>query len=93
MATRTGIGYAIGQGQLGRDGLGTHGRALPVRRNAIEWLLCHRTGIVIVDCDLAARALGGAILEAADAVHARELRRRLVLKPPLVVTPSARLEA
>jgi hypothetical protein len=88
-AVRASTGWALGQGQLGRDGLGTYGPALPVHRDPVSWLKAHRIGIVIVNVDMAARVLAGCTLRAADDRHGRLLRRRLRLPAPSILTLGA----
>jgi hypothetical protein len=86
--TRRGIGACLGQGQIGRDGLGTHGSPLPVRRTPMGWLRAERTGIVVVDPIRAAHALAGINLVAEDAAHAWELRKTLQVPPAMILAPS-----
>lgn len=89
LASRFGIAWALGQGDLGLDGMGTTGRALPVRKNPWDWLRCVRLGIVIFDWDLAARALAGMTVEA-DEPFAHELRHRLRPPPPRILVRRGR---
>lgn len=95
IASRWGQAWALGQDQVGRDGMGTSGRALPVRRDPIEWLRRGRMGVVVVDWPMAARVLAGLTLEAADNLLAGLLTRRLHLPAPVVVVarPQGRLAA
>ena len=85
IATRLGVGASLGQGQIGRDGLGTHGPALPVWRNPIGWLKAGRVGVVIIDRQLSVYRLAGHILWVGDEAHAAELRRFLQVDPPTVI--------
>ena len=85
-ATRLRIGSMLGQGQIGRDALGSTGRAIPVWRNPIAWLRAGRIGVVIVHPDRAAHHLAGLCLLAEDERHRRQLRRSLrVLRPQIDV--------
>lgn len=85
LATRLGRGGALGQGQLGIDGLGTTDRALPIWRSPLDWLRDGRRGVVIADPTMAAHLFAGTILQAEDKAHAAELSDALRLPPPTVI--------
>ena len=93
IGTRLGIGGCLGQGQIGRDGMGTHGPALPVWRTPIGWLQHDRVGIVIVDPLPAAHALAGKVLQAEDDVHAAELGKVLQVPAPIILASVAERRA
>jgi len=85
IATRLGVGACLGQGQIGRDGLGTYGEALPVFRTPLGWLKANRCGIVIVDPTLTGYLVAGMTLRAEDAEHKALLDRTLRVAAPTVV--------
>ena len=89
IASRFGIGALLGEGQIGRDQLGTMGRALPVWRSPLEWLRDGRKGVVIVDAQRAAHVLAGATIKPEDDFHRRELKRLLRVPPPTFATSKA----
>jgi len=93
IATRDGIGAMLGEGHVGCDGWGTTGRAIPVFRSPLNWLRADRQGLVIVNPDLAARRLAGAILDAEDVAHRQELTDLLRLPPPAILVPEERMAA
>jgi hypothetical protein len=93
IATRLGAAFALGGEQVGVDGLGTTGLPIPVHRTPLAWLRAGRHGIVIADCDLAAMALRGLILEAEDEPHRRALLTRLTVPPPTIVLSRRRAAA
>jgi hypothetical protein len=93
IATRLGDGACLGQGQIGLNGLGTTGEALPVWRSPIEWLKADRVGIVIADCALAARMLAGLTLRAEDLAHQAALAKSLLMPPPTIVVATNSDEA
>jgi hypothetical protein len=93
MATHDGIGAMLGEGQLGRNGWGTTGRAIPIHRTPLGWLRALRHGLVIVNADLAAYRLVGAILDAEDEAHRQELTALLRLPPPTILVPEERMAA
>ena len=90
IGTRMGVGAALGQGQLGIDGIGTTGRPLPVWRDPLDWLRAGRRGVVIADSAVAAHLFAGAILQAEDKTHAAEVSDALRLPPPTVIFPDAK---
>ncbi len=90
IGARLGQGGCLGQGQIGRDGFGTHGPALPVWRTPIGWLAAERRGVVIVDPPIAAHQLAGITIEAEDQHHVDDLRRLLVVPPPTIFANAAR---
>jgi hypothetical protein len=82
VGSRLGIANALGQQDAAWDtDLLTSGK-LRVRRNPLDWLINYGDGIAIVDPILAAQALAGFDIEAADADHARELDALLRIPPP-----------
>lgn len=89
IGTRLGIGALIGEGQVGRDGIGTTGPPLPVWRSPIGWLKARRVGVVVVDPELAAHRLAGLTLQAEDHHHRAELKQRLQLPKPTIVLPTS----
>lgn len=89
IATRFGVGHSVGQGQIGRDGIGSL-KPLPVFRDLVGWLRADRCGIVIADDEMAAHALAGLALEAEDAKHAKELTNRLRVAAPRISVCGAR---
>ena len=93
LATRLGHGGALGQGQLGIDGVDTTDRPLPVWRGALDWLRAGRRGVVITDPAVAAHLFAGAVLEAEDKVQAAELSDALRLPPPTVIFQTRRIAA
>ncbi|MBB3931208.1 hypothetical protein GGR25_002258 [Kaistia hirudinis] len=88
IGTRLGIGGLLGEGQIGRDGLGTTGLPLPVLRTPADWLMAHRKGLVVVDPQAAAYRLAGMTLHAVDVGHGRDLRDMLSLPRPFIVVPA-----
>ena len=93
IGTRLGHSLALGEDQIGFDGLGTTGLPIPVHRTPLGWLRVDRRGLVIADWDMAAYDLRGLILEAEDDAHRRDLARRLTPTPPRIVVPSHRRRA
>ncbi len=93
LATFAGIGAALGQAQIGWGGLGTIGRPVCVWRSPLGWLKAGRRGLVIVDIERAAHVLAGVAIEAEDADHAADLRRALVVPPPVITAHSNRRAA
>jgi hypothetical protein len=93
IATRLGIGVALGEGQLGVNGIGTTGRPLPVWRDPVEWLRVGRCGIVIADPTVAAHVFAGANLIAEDHAHADEVSAALRLPSPKVIYQTRRIAA
>ena len=87
IATRLGFGGMLGEGQVGRDEIGTTGRPLPVWRDPVGWLKAGRCGVVIAEPDLAAHRLAGIVISGEDHKHGRELRKRLRLPSPMIVSP------
>jgi len=87
IATRLGFGAMLGEGQIGRDEIGTTGRPLPVWRDPVEWLKAGRCGVVIADPVLAAHRLAGIVISGEDHKHGRELRKGLRLPSPMIVSP------
>ena len=80
------LGVASYLGEIGRGDGGT-GLSITVHRSPLSWLRAGRTGTVIIDFDAAAAPLSGLALQAEDQPHARELRQRLRLPPPVIVVP------
>ena len=93
LATRLGSGGALGQGQLGIDGVGTTDRPLPVWRSPLDWLRAGRRGVVIADPAVAAHLFAGAILQAEDKAHAAEVSDALRLPPPTVIFQTRKIAA
>jgi DHA2 family multidrug resistance protein len=60
---------------------------LRIRRDPLDWLLNDRDGIAVVDPALAAQALAGFDIEAADAGHAQELEALLRIPAPRITFP------
>jgi hypothetical protein len=89
IGTRFGVGACLGASQIGAEGLGTTGLALPVWRSPLSWLCAGRRGVVIVDTDLAGLRLAGLIIEAEDSDHARDLRKMLRVPPPTITVAAA----
>jgi hypothetical protein len=87
IGARLGRGWAIGQGQLGTDGIGITGAPLPIFRTPLGWLKNHRRGIVIIDWDYAGFALSRVAIRPEDSSHCRELNGRLSVPPPIFVEP------
>ena len=92
LATRLGHGGALGQGQLGIDGVGAD-HPLPVWRSPLDWLRAGRRGVVIADPAVTAHLFAGAILQAEDRAHAAEVSDALRLPPPTVVFQTRRIAA
>jgi hypothetical protein len=86
IGTRLGIGACLGQGQIGRDGLGMADRPIPVFRNPLTWLRQNRRGLVVADWDAAAHLLSDVALRPEDERHGIELSRRLRVRPPIIVS-------
>jgi hypothetical protein len=86
IGTRLGIGACLGQGQIGRDGLGMADRPIPVFRNPVTWLRQNRRGLVVADWDAAAHLLSDVALRPEDERHGIELSRRLRVRPPIIVS-------
>lgn len=93
IASRLGIGWAIGQGQVERCSLGSTGPALPIFRSPVGWLRADRRGLVVVDWRAAAAVLAGLTIEPEDADHARELGARLQLPRPRFLQTQRRAAA
>lgn len=95
IGTRLGIGGCLGQGQIGRDGIGTHAGALAVHRDPLGWLRADRQGVVIADAERAAHLLSGLIVTAADVEHGRALDAlcREHLNLPTIMIPEQRAAA
>jgi hypothetical protein len=93
LATRLGRGGALGQGQLGIDGVGTTDRPLLVWRTPLDWLRTGRRGVVIADPAVAAPLFAGAILQAEDKAHATEVSGTLRLPPPTVIFQTRKIAA
>ncbi len=93
LAARWGRAYALGQGQLGINEIGTTGRAMPIWRTPWGWLRNDRCGLVIVDHGLAAHRLAGVVLKAETSSHAADLTRRLRVLPPTVLIKNESLAA
>jgi len=89
IATHLGVSALLGEGQIGRCGIGTHGRALPVWRDPVGWLKAERCGVVIVDDTRAGHRLAGLTLQAEDELHRRELQMRLRLPSPVILSAKA----
>jgi hypothetical protein len=88
IGTRLGRAFALGEDQIGVDGFGTTGLALPVHRTPLGWLRESRRGMVIADWELAAYALRDLILSAQDEAHRGELTSRLTPRGPRIVISS-----
>jgi hypothetical protein len=86
LASHDGNGAMLGEGQLGRDGLGTTGRAIRVHRTPLGWLRAGRQGLVIVNACEAAHRLSGVTLRAEDEAHLEELADLLRLPSPTILT-------
>lgn len=82
LASRLGVAWAVGQGQVERCSLGSTGPAVPIFRSPIGWLRAGRRGAVIVNWRAAASVLAGLTIQPEDADHARELGVRLQLRRP-----------
>ena len=54
IGTRLGRAFALGEEQIGIDGLGTTGLPAPVHRTPLGWLRADRRGVVIADWETAA---------------------------------------
>ena len=93
IGTRLGCSFALGEDQIGIDGLGTTGLPIPVHRNPLGWLRADRRGIVVADWEMAAYTLRGLILEAEDDAHRRDLARRLTPTLPTIVVATRRAVA
>jgi hypothetical protein len=93
ISTRLGWAFALGEEQIGIDGLGTTGLPIPVHSSPLDWLRADRRGLVLADWEMAAYALRGLILEAEDAAHRRDLERRLTPIAPRIVVASHRRRA
>jgi hypothetical protein len=93
LATRLGRGGALGQGQLGIDGVGTTDRPLPVWRRPLDWLRASRRGVVIADSLVAAYLLAGAILQVENKAHAAEISDALRLPPPKLIFQARKIAA
>ena len=93
LATRLGHGGALGQGQLGIDGVGTTDRPLPIWRSPLDWLRAGRRGVVIADPVIAAYLFAGATLQAEDKARAAEVSDALRLTPPTVIFQTRRIAA
>lgn len=81
VATRLGAGGLLGQGEIGRDGLGTCAVPLPAYRSPLDWLRASRCGVVVVDAKLAAHLLAGVIVGAEDEKHSAEIAALSVPAP------------
>jgi hypothetical protein len=86
IGTRLGVGASLGQGQIGRDGLGIADRPIPVFRNPLTWLRRHREGLVVADWKAASHLLSDLALRPENEGHGAELTRRLRLPPPIIVS-------
>jgi len=93
VATRLGVGAMLGEGQIGREGIGSVNLALPVWRTPLDWLRAGRCGVVVLDWNAAAFVLSGLILKAEDKAHRLELTRRLTPVPPTIAISSRRQAA
>ena len=93
IGTRLGRAFALGEDQIGVDGMGTTGLPLVVHRTPLGWLKANRRGIVVADWEIAGVALRGMILEAKNDAHRRELVSKLTAAPPTIVVSSRRLAA
>jgi hypothetical protein len=89
IGTRLGIGACLGASQIGVDGLGTTGPALPIWRSPLGWLRAGRRGVVVVDAELAGPRLAGLTIEAEDSEHAHDLRKMLRVPPPTIIVAAA----
>lgn len=86
IGTRLGVGACLGQGQVGRDGLGVADRPLPVFRTPLTWLQRNRRRLVVADRVAAAHLLVDVAITGEDKAHDDELLRVLTLRPPLIVS-------
>ena len=86
VATRFGIGWALGQDQILADGCGSTGLPVPVHRSPLGWLRNRRFGIVILDYRRAALHLADLELEGKDDKHQADLDRLLYAPPPRVLS-------
>jgi hypothetical protein len=84
VGSRLGVGYALGQGQITRAGLGSTGALLRVWRDPLHWLQNHRNGIAIIDPVQAVLALADLNVEAEKA---DELTALLRIPPPRITFP------
>lgn len=93
IGTRLGVAFAVGEEQIGIDGLGTTGLPIPVHRSPLGWLRANRHGIVVADWEHAAYALRGLLLSAEDEPHRRELQQRLGVMQPTIIAADRRAAA
>lgn len=84
-ATRFGVGAMLGKGQIGCEGRGTTGLAMPIWRTPLNWLRAGRRGLVVIDDTVAAHLLAGIAVAAEDRDHVRDLERRLRVPGPRIV--------
>ena len=87
VASRLGVGFALGQAQAACETDLLTSTKLRIRRDPLDWLRNDRDGIVVVDPVLAAEALAGFDVEAADAGHAQELEALLRIPAPRITFP------